>query len=1070
MNVTKQHQSQRSANRYIWARQTGLGRRRWLTGMRLVGCLIAGLGLSATLAAYAMAPPDKAVQGLTISSSFATLPRYFEANQGQTAAQVDYLARGPGYSLFLSAPEAVLSLVPQAKAAAAKHDSHSSSASPATGSVLRMQLSGANSAAKAVAQEPLAGHSNYLIGKDPKQWHTDIPLYAKIKYQQVYPGIDVVYYGKQNQLEYDFVVAPGADPKTIALKFSDAGKLALDPQGNLLVPTATGALQMRKPVVYQEVNGVRKEVAGTYVLRNEREAGFHVAAYDTSRPLIIDPVLSYLIAGVNDTTGASVTVDANGNVYVIGNTTSTAFPTLNPLQSSFGGGYTDAFVAKWSAAGTLLYATYLGGTGSDRGTAIVADANGNAFIAGQTDSTNFPLANPVQASRGDSYYADAFVAQLNAAGSALIYSTYLGGSAPDGATGIALDIAGNVYITGQTSSSNFPTARALQPLLGGGGDAFITKLDVSGALVYSTYLGGSSNDAANGIAVDATGNIYVTGSTYSSNFPVMNPLRATRKGSQDAFISKLDPGGAALVYSTYLDYTVGTPTTANNDTANGIAVDANGNAVIVGTTINYWYSSRGTKYSGYTAFAAKFNAAGSAQIYYVPLGSQDGRAVAVDGNGNAYLTGKFSGPLVNPMQAVYTEAAIAKLNPAGGFLYSSYLGPGDIYGAATYGIAVDTSGINAYVTGSLRSASYNPFQLMVAKIADITTTADLSLRADESPNIVLVNSTLTYTVYINNTGPEPATGVRLNYTPPAGVTLVSASSFSGRCSVTSTVVCEQGNVGIGTTASSIVTIVVKPTVAGTLTSTFSVSTTGIESNPANNSVSEVATVTSSVPVDLQVSQSAAPNPVAIGQQLTYTLTVKNASDLYDASNVVLTDTLPAGVDFVSITPTYGGWACSQANGTVTCNIGYLLKTGKATFTMVVTPNATAAGSITNTASVTTSSYDTNTSNNTSSAATTVTGGNTTPPPPPPPPPPPTGTTYTLQVAVSGSGTLTATGINCPGDCSEVYASGTSVTITATPAAGWHVDQWESACAGVTGTSCTVTVNKDLDTAVAFLPN
>jgi len=449
------------------------------------------------------------------------------------------------------------------------------------------------------------------------------------------------------------------------------------------------------------------------------ELGFEVGAYDASLPLVIDPTLVYstYLGGSGFDYGSGIAVDSAGNAYVTGQTYSTDFPTANPFQAARVGG-PDAFVAKLNAAGSaLVYSTYLGGNGDDYGRGIAVDAAGNAYVTGETGSTNFPTANPLQASNAGGNY-DAFVAKLNAAGSALVYSTYLGGSDYDYGYGIAVDAAGNAYVTGETFSTNFPTANPLQASNAGGPNAFVAKLNAAGsALVYCTYLGGSGGDSGQGIAVDAAGNAYVTGET-GSNFPTANPFQASNAGGPDAFVARLNATGSALVYSTYLGGN-------GNDHGSAIAVDAAGNAYVTGETFSTNFPTanplRASNAGGGDVFVAKLNAAGSALVYCTYLGGSSwdyGTGIAVDAAGNAYvtgLTGSTNFPTANPLQAANAggnyDAFVAKLNAAGSALvYSTYLGGSDTdFG---YGIAVDAAG-NAYVTGETYSRNFptaNAFQ------------------------------------------------------------------------------------------------------------------------------------------------------------------------------------------------------------------------------------------------------------------------------------------------------------------------------------------------------------------------
>ena len=370
------------------------------------------------------APPRPRIENLN------KLPLAFERNQGQTGSQVKFLARGQGYTLFLTSGEAVL----------AWHK-----ASPKSG-VLRMKLLGANPASDVSGIDEMPGKSNYFIGNDAKKWHTNVPTYAKVKYKSVYSGIDLIYYGNQRQLEYDFVVAPGADPRRIQLGIRGARKISRSEDGDLVLAMDEGEVRWHKPVVYQEKDGARREIAVHYAVKGKNRIGFEVADYDPRRPLFIDPLIySTYLGGSGTDQGYGIAVDNSGSAYVTGYTTSTDFPTMNPLQPAKAGGDTDAFVAKLSPEGSaLIYSTYLGGSRNDYGWGIAVDSLGNAYITGNTTSTDFPTMNPLQPAEADGgVYGDAFVAKLNPTGSALVYSTYLGGGGNDTGSGIAVDNSGN---------------------------------------------------------------------------------------------------------------------------------------------------------------------------------------------------------------------------------------------------------------------------------------------------------------------------------------------------------------------------------------------------------------------------------------------------------------------------------------------------------------------------------------------------------------------------------------------------------------------------------------------------
>jgi hypothetical protein len=634
------------------------------------------------------------------------LPLAFEPNVGQADAAVRFLARGSGYSLFLTDSEAVLALSP-------------ANAASGQDAVLRLQLVSANAAPAVAGLAPQAGVSNYLLGNDPAQWQTNVAHFGQVTYGQVYAGIDLLYHGSdQHQLEYDFAVAPGADARQIGLRVAGALGLALDGQGNLVLHTAAGDVVEQAPVAYQDGAGGRVAVAAAYLLRGDGTVGFQVGAYDSTQALVIDPVLSYstYLGGSGGDFGIGIAVDGAGNAYVTGYTQSADFPTASPLQPAHGVGQNDAFVAKLSASGSLVYSTYLGGGGDDYGLGIAMDGAGNAYVTGYTNSTNFPIAAPLQSANAGGF--DAFVSKLNAAGSALVYSTYLGGSGGDFASGIAVDGAGSAYVAGATNSANFPmTAGAFDTALNGGNnggnnDAFVAKLSAAGSsLIYSTYLGGSSNDQATDIAVDSAGNAYVTGFTFSSNFPTVNPAEATFGGGpEDAFVAKLNNAGSALLFSTYLGG-------SGDEQGQGVAVDGSGNTYITGFTSSTDFPTRNALQPALAgvrdAFVAKLSASGNALVYSTYLGGSDadlGQGIAVDGSGNAVVIGWTSSadfPTADALQPTYAgnqDAFVAKLNPSGSALiYSTFLGGTGAEQVST--VAVDAAG-NAYVIGNTTSTDF----------------------------------------------------------------------------------------------------------------------------------------------------------------------------------------------------------------------------------------------------------------------------------------------------------------------------------------------------------------------------
>ncbi|HEX8221423.1 MAG TPA: SBBP repeat-containing protein [Chloroflexia bacterium] len=683
----------------------------------------------------AVAPPNAA--------GLARLPIAFEPNAGQTDRSVRFMAHIPGGALFFAPSEVVLSLfAPTAEGShrdtgripglAAPLAATTSQASGAPG-VLRVQFRGTDSAVRIVATDDLAGRVNYLLGSDPAGWHTGIPTYRTLTYQGLYRGVDLSYNGTGARLKGTYTVAAGADPSSIRWGYEGANGVSLDPQGNLVVAVGGMVVTEAAPIAWQASGGQRDPVAVSYLLHPDGTVGFALGNYDPTRPLVLDPTLTYstYLGGTAFEMGYDIAVDAAGNAYVTGVTESTNFPTANAIQAT-NAGSGDVFVIKLNAEGSgFVYSTYLGGSNFERGYGIAVDGSGNVYVTGDTTSTDFPTLNPIQATNAGN--GDVFVSRLNAEGSALVYSTYLGGSGFDTGSRLEVDGAGNVYIAGSTESTDFPTANAIQAANGGGRDAVVSKLNAAGsAFVYSTYLGGSGFDEGNGIAIDTGGNAYVTGSTASTNFPTLNAIQANNAGDRDAFASKLNAKGSALVYSTYLGG-------SSFDECNGIAVDAAGSAYVTGMSQSTDFPTanaiQAANAGGSDAFVSKLNAEGSALVYSTYLGgssSDAGNGIAVDAAGNAHATGYTQStnfPTVNSIQddnAGGSDVFATELNAEGSALvHSTYLG-GDMDDNGN-GIAVDAAG-NAYLTGDTQSANFptaNPLQAaygggydgFVAKIA-----------------------------------------------------------------------------------------------------------------------------------------------------------------------------------------------------------------------------------------------------------------------------------------------------------------------------------------------------------------
>ena len=688
--------------------------------------------------------PATGVKRNKVAQALKRQPLLFEQNLGQTDPDVLFLARGRGYQLFLTASEAVLTLQAvhpsrrdvhaQAPTGDAAHKFRPS-AKMSPPAVLRVAMVGAQKPRSVVGVDASAGHVNYLHGRDQSAWRSGVPTFARVEYKDVYPGIDLVYHSAQQQLEFDFVVAAGADPGRLRLAFKGADAVQLGDAGQLILATGGAEVVLPAPVVYQDVNGTRQQVTGVWSIDDEGRAGFSLGLYDPALALVIDPVVQFATylggGGAEDALDhMGVALDASGNIYIAGTTDSADFPLTKGRQKQFAG-VTDAFVVKMDPTGSrIIYASYLGGTGLDSGQAIAVDSAGNAYVGGFTNSIDFPTKLALQAKLAGEF--DGFVTKLDSTGAAIVYSTYIGGSGRDFVLGLDVDLNGQVYLTGDVESPNFPTVNALQPVWGGVWDAWVAKLNAAGsAFVFSTFLGGTFADSGLDVKVDIDGYVYATGFTISDDFPTANAYQATSAGDVDAYVVKLKPDGSAFVYSTFLGG-------ANTDRATGIDVDNFGNAYVVGDTLSVDFPNVGSivPFGGFAdAYVAKFDAAGHIK-YTTFIGggvSDNGMAIAVDPSGNAHITGMtFSEPflLVQPVQehiAGSLDAFIATVDASGTRVtFSTVLGGSG--GDRGLGIAVDLAG-NLVVVGDTFSTDFptvKPLQsqlrgerdIFVAKIID----------------------------------------------------------------------------------------------------------------------------------------------------------------------------------------------------------------------------------------------------------------------------------------------------------------------------------------------------------------
>ncbi len=687
-------------------------------------------------------------------ANFGQLPTTFEANQGQTDSAVKFFAKGSGYSVYLTSNGMVLGL------RSGKTNPNGSGTSPDMSTAqpsdvpgqrkgnntpanlaIVVNLAGALPNPKLVGEDPQPGKVNYFIGNDPQQWHTKVPTYGRIRYQNVYPGIDLVYYGHQGKMEFDFVAAPGSDPSKIELEIKGADELAVDNVGNLVLKKGNSEISFQTPGIYQESAGQHIPVIGRYVVKDSTHVGFNLKHYDSTKRLVIDPVLLYssYLGGSGDDKATGVAVDSAGSAYVVGYSSSVDFP-LAGTNSGLAPGAYHVFVAKLDATGfNLVYVDFFGGDCFDFGNGVAVDNTGSAYATGSTCSSNFPLQNPFQSSLSSGNEA-AFLTKIAPDGASLAYSTYLGGSRPTEAIAIAVDALNQPHVAGFTYSPDFPLQNAYQTSVAPNGGniwgiyGFVTKFDATGsALVFSTYLAGNTNviqpcgsspcwrapySAVNGIALDASGNVYVAGQTNTYNFPATIGAYQTTNSlpynTAVGFTTDFDPAGN-INYSTYFNGS------GSGASLTAIAVDNAGSAYVTGmaqsdgtfpltsTTIcdpSFYGVSCGT------GFVSKFNPTGSALSYSTFLGPYNAAnptAIVVDSSNDAYVWATSYGgqmPLVNGIEnyANQNDGMLVEIDPqAASELFATYLGgSGYEYSA---GMALDSAG-SIYLSGYADSVDF----------------------------------------------------------------------------------------------------------------------------------------------------------------------------------------------------------------------------------------------------------------------------------------------------------------------------------------------------------------------------
>jgi len=760
--------------------------------------------------------------------AYGRIPLYFIKNTGQVDGSVRYYEKGPSHATFFTDDGLVLSLSRNEEktkghsipAGRVDNEATTRGSRRTTTEAVRLSFVGRRKDAAITAERKMPGRVNYFVGSDPAKWRADVPTFGQVTYRDVYDKIDIRFYGAGGNMEHDVVVRPGGDPKAVRFAYKGVKDLELTPEGDLLVRLEGGVIREKRPLVYQEINGKRKIIESAYRIIGKSDGtftyGFEVAAYDRTKELIIDPVLVYstYLGGSGYDSVHSIAVDSSGAVYVTGFTDSLDFPAANPAQGSSGGGLNDTFITKLNPQGTaIVFSTYLGGSGDDFAEGIAVDGSGAVYITGITTSLDFPVLNAFQGVYGGtlagtgyggvgdfgSMRGDAFITKLDPRGGTIAYSTYLGGNGDEIANDIFVESTGAVYVTGETTSTDFPLVNPIQPAPGNiDWQAFVTKVNPSGTgLLYSTYLGGSLREAGLSIAVDGAGAAYVAGETSSTDFPVVNPAQGRRAGGInpfDFFIAKLSPAGSALTYATYLGG-------SGDERLPGIAVDSSGSAYITGYTSSTDYPVvsplQAANAGGMDIVVSKIDPTGSAIVYSTYIGGSGddfGSAIAVDAAGSAYVAGlSYSSdyPLASPLQASNSgtsDAVLTEIDPAGSsLLFSTYLGGQNTENARN--IALGASGA-IYLGGWTTSGDFplvSPYQVImgvpgdafISKI-DPGTPAVLSLRLTPDIFSVTTGSNLGYNVTVTNTtATKQCFQYWENVTLPSGATYPATGELLG---------------------------------------------------------------------------------------------------------------------------------------------------------------------------------------------------------------------------------------------------------------------------------------------------
>ncbi|MFC1725912.1 SBBP repeat-containing protein [candidate division KSB1 bacterium] len=667
-----------------------------------------------------------------ILKSLNDLPVAFTQNKGQYGENVEFLARGKGSHLFFTKDRTAFLLKKNNKNNKKGRKSISGllkrdeTASADDFFAFHVNFIGSNPGAEITGEERLSWNSNYFLGNDPSQWRTDVPNYSKIRLKNLYKGIDLVYHGSSGSLKYDLIVYPGSDVSQIALSY-DIGESGLgnvlktNADNDLIIKTPFDDIIEKRPYCYQRVNGRTIEVSAKFKIINKEENifSFDVEDYDKNHLLVIDPEIvysSFIGSSVFDF-ARDITVDVEGNVYITGVADGSDFPTTpGAFDRTFYSVKGTSMVCKLDSTGSsLVYSTYLGGDVEESGAGIAVDRHGRVYIAGHTESENFPV---VEGAYDETFNGalDVFVCRLNSSGNGLLYSTYVGGIFSEKAKAIALDADGNVYVTGVTDGLDFPTTAGAydRSIFGTGNEVFAFKLNQNGSsLVYSTYIGGYGVEEGNSIAVDPEGNAYVTGATTSEDFPTTEgAFDQNHNGSADIFVSKLNRAGSGLIYSTYLGG-------SDSEGAQSIAVDPDENIYILGyskssdfpTTLNVYDVSIN---AGYDIILSKINSSGNLLCYSTFIGGDGediGYGLAVDTLGNAYVTGYTNSPNFPATTDAFQtgkgnglDAFISVLDSAGADIsYSSFLGGDDL--DIGFAVTGDIHG-TVYIAGRAMSSNF----------------------------------------------------------------------------------------------------------------------------------------------------------------------------------------------------------------------------------------------------------------------------------------------------------------------------------------------------------------------------